>query len=184
MMHQSEHAFEASAQTLFVISAGAGCRKAAPIAELGSATVTDGTYIAPAWGLPFPADDAPSLDVMKTGTIIDSVELPGAHSFCTFGRSPGADVLVEHPSTSRLHAVLQFRGRQAFLVDCSSTHGSFLNRAALAPFEYHAVHVGAQFRFGQSTRSYILAASSVRTLPYTPVGVVGISWLFCGRCLL
>ena len=28
----------------------------------------------------------------------------------TFGRHPSCDVVVEHPSTSRLHCVIQFRG--------------------------------------------------------------------------
>ena len=40
---------------------------------------------------------------------------------------------MEHPSISRLHAVLQFRGKDgaAFLYDAGSSHGSFLNKQRL-----------------------------------------------------
>ena len=125
-----------------------------------------GAYTLPDWAEPYPAEDtdAVSLDVVKTGTIVDTVALPRAQSFCTFGRSEGADILLEHPSSSRLHAVLQFRGREVYLVDCGSTHGTFLNNAALEARKYYAVHVGAQFRFGQSSRSYIFSAPEVCTL--------------------
>ena len=134
---------------------------ATPALELGVAQIEEGLYEAPEWGEPFPADDDVSLDVMRTGTILTSVPMPPGRSFATFGRHPSADVLVEHPSASRLHAVLQFRGREAFLADCGSTHGTFLNQQTLEPHKYYAVHVGSQFRFGQSTRSYILSAPEV-----------------------
>jgi hypothetical protein len=140
------------------------CREAKPEEDLGEATVVEGKYMPPDWGEAFPVDDNVSLDVMKTGTIVDAFVLSAERSFTTFGRNKGADVIVEHPSASRLHAVLQFRGRQAFLVDCGSTHGTFLNRRTLRPGLFHAVHVGSQFRFGQSKRSYILDAGEVRQL--------------------
>jgi pSer/pThr/pTyr-binding forkhead associated (FHA) protein len=111
---------------------------------------------------------------MRTGTIIDSQVLPAAKGFVTFGRHKAADVLVEHPSASRMHAVLQFRGREAFLADCNSTHATFLNRQVLEPCKYYSVHVGAQFRLGQSTRSYIFVAPEVR--PFVMKGECPISW--------
>lgn len=48
-------------------------------------------------------------------------------------RTPNADVVLEHPSASRLHAVIQFRGdtKQAFVYDCGSSHGTFLNKEQL-----------------------------------------------------
>lgn len=142
------------------------CRVATPVEGLGEATVVGGKYEPPDWGEPFPVEDNVSLDIMKTGTIVDVCLLSAAHTFITFGRNKAADVVVEHPSTSRLHAVLQFRGREAFLVDCGSTHGTFLNRGTLRPGLFYAVHVGSQFRFGQSMRSYILAAGEVRHLAF------------------
>jgi FHA domain len=138
------------------------CRVATPVAELGEVTMREGAYEPPDWGEAYPAEDDVSLDVMKTGTILESVPLAPGASFATFGRNKGVDVLVEHPSASRLQAVLQFRGREAFLADCGSTHGTYLNQAALESGKFYAVHVGSQFRFGQSTRSYILSAPEVR----------------------
>lgn len=46
-----------------------------------------------------------------------------------------ADVVVEHPSTSRLHAVVQFKGEtgEAFLFDTGSVHGTQLNRRRIKP---------------------------------------------------
>lgn len=69
------------------------------------------------------------MEVIKSGTLIEERPLSGK-PFLTFGRSPTADVLLEHPSASRLHAVLQFRGSdsRAFLYDCGSTHGTFINK--------------------------------------------------------
>ena len=55
------------------------------------------------------------------------------------GRSCHApQVPLEHPSISRLHAVLQFRGRDsaAFLYDAGSSHGSFLNKQRLPPHSH------------------------------------------------
>jgi len=44
------------------------------------------------------------LEVLKGGAIVDSkdVSLKDHH---TFGRTPGCDFILEHPSASRLHAV-------------------------------------------------------------------------------
>jgi pSer/pThr/pTyr-binding forkhead associated (FHA) protein len=43
--------------------------------------------------------------------------------------------VLEHPSASRLHAVLQFRGsdKAAFLFDCGSTHGTLVNKQRIKP---------------------------------------------------
>lgn len=69
------------------------------------------------------------LEVMKNGQIMESREVASRDHF-TFGRSPGSDFVLEHPSASRLHAVLQYRGEdgQAFLYDAGSAHGTFLNK--------------------------------------------------------
>jgi pSer/pThr/pTyr-binding forkhead associated (FHA) protein len=43
--------------------------------------------------------------------------------------------VLEHPSASRLHCVLQFKAGsgEAFLYDGGSTHGTFLNKSRLPP---------------------------------------------------
>ena len=74
------------------------------------------------------------LEVMKQGRILEARGVASRDHY-TFGRSPGCDLLLEHPSASRLHAVLQFRGRDgaAFLLDAGSAHGTFLNKRRLRP---------------------------------------------------
>ena len=81
-----------------------------------------------------------SLEVMKAGQIIETRAVADK-AFFTFGRSPGCDFLLEHPSASRLHAVLQYResdGR-AFLYDAGSAHGTFLNKRQLKPKSHTAL---------------------------------------------
>ncbi len=71
---------------------------------------------------------------MKNGQIMETKEVSDKDHF-TFGRSPASDVVLEHPSSSRLHAVLQYRGAdgQAFLYDAGSAHGTFLNKKQIGP---------------------------------------------------
>lgn len=53
----------------------------------------------------------------------------------TFGRTSANDFVLEHPSSSRLHAVLQYNGetKAASLYDCGSTHGTYLNKQRIKP---------------------------------------------------
>jgi len=56
----------------------------------------------------------------------------------SIGRSPGQDVVLRDPATSRQHAVILRNGDTCTIVDQNSTHGTFLNgvrveRAVLAP---------------------------------------------------
>ncbi|XP_001380534.3 kanadaptin [Monodelphis domestica] len=121
-------------------------------------------YQEPPWGGP---PDVPySLETLKGGTILGSRSLEG-RSRCVFGRLPSCDVILEHPSVSRFHAVLQHRvrgqeveddprGPGFYLYDLGSTHGTFLNKARVPPRTYCRVHVGHVLRFGGSTRLFIL----------------------------
>ena len=74
------------------------------------------------------------LEVMKNGQIIDKRDV-GSVGYVTFGRTPASDMVLEHPSASRLHAVLQFRSADghAFLYDAGSAHGTFLNKNLITP---------------------------------------------------
>ncbi|XP_074065912.1 kanadaptin isoform X1 [Macrotis lagotis] len=121
-------------------------------------------YQEPPWGGP-PA--APySLETLKGGTVLGTRSLEG-RSRCVFGRLPGCDVVLEHPSVSRFHAVLQHRaaaperdegprGPGFYLYDLGSTHGTFLNKVRVPPRTYCRVHVGHVLRFGGSTRLFVL----------------------------
>ncbi|XP_012869023.1 PREDICTED: kanadaptin [Dipodomys ordii] len=121
-------------------------------------------YQEPPWGSPATAPY--SLEILKSGTIVGTRSLKGT-SCCLFGRLPSCDVCLEHPSVSRYHAVLQHRApgpdadcdgqEQGFyLHDLGSTHGTFLNKTRIPPRTYCRVHVGHVFRFGGSTRLFIL----------------------------
>ena len=51
------------------------------------------------------------MKVLKGGLIAQSFELTGRPWFA-FGRSASCEVVMEHPSSSRVHAVLQVRSRR------------------------------------------------------------------------
>lgn len=138
-------------------------RLAVPEQSLGTAGLQDGVYMSPQWGESPPTEDVEhiSIDVLKGGSLLQTIPIVPEKTFFTFGRAPVSDVRVDHTSTSRLHAVLQFRGRAAFLVDMGSTHGSTLHGHRLEPYLFHRVNVGSQFVLGQSTRSYVFNAPQV-----------------------
>jgi pSer/pThr/pTyr-binding forkhead associated (FHA) protein len=62
-----------------------------------------------------------------------------------------ADIVLEHPSSSRLHAVLQFNGetKAAFLYDTNSAHGTFVNRRRIKA----GVHVPIRCSSEEGTHS-------------------------------
>jgi len=68
----------------------------------------------------------------------------------TFGRmADKVDIVLEHPSASRLHAVVQFKKDGTFyLYDNASTHGTTLNRKKVPPKEYTEIHVGDLIQVG------------------------------------
>ena len=108
---------------------------------------------------PWAADPAQPfrLEVLKRGVIVGDVDVSQQQRY-VFGRQADAvDVEVAHGSASRVHAVLQHgEGDTVHLYDLGSTHGTFLNKARLAPRAFTQVRVGDQFRFGESSRVYIL----------------------------
>ena len=73
------------------------------------------------------------------------------------GREEGAvDVLMNHPSISRLHAVVQFSDAgEVFLYD-TSVHGTKVNKKRIEPKQYERLRVGDVIKFGESTRIYVL----------------------------
>ena len=70
---------------------------------------------------------------MKNGSVVDQRNVD-QKSHYVFGRTNACDFQLEHPSISRLHAVLQFKSTgEAFLYDTGSAHGTFLNKQKLKP---------------------------------------------------
>ncbi|GFZ19010.1 SMAD/FHA domain-containing protein [Actinidia rufa] len=83
-------------------------------------------YIIPEWSGP-PRHNF-FLEVLKDGSIIDQLDVyeKGAYMF---GRVDLCDFVLEHPTISRFHTVLQFkRNGDAYLYDLGSTHGTFVNK--------------------------------------------------------
>ena len=106
-----------------------------------------GGYEQPEWGGVSSVDF--SLEVLKDGSIIETIDCRG-RDHLLFGRTPNNDVVLEHPSSSRLHAVLQFTdsSEDVFIHDCGSTHGTFVNKRRLKPGVHAPVFVGDQIKFG------------------------------------
>lgn len=113
-------------------------------------------YEAPAWSA-LPAA-AFQLEVLKDGSIVDTIDLNGK-AFFTLGRQHGlVDITMDHPSISRLHAVLNFREDGALMLrDMGSAQGTQLNKSPCEKDTYYRVYVGDMIRFGASTRKYIVA---------------------------
>ena len=107
-----------------------------------------------------------TLEVIRNGAIIDYVAL-SQRAYTVFGRSPDSDVVLEHPTISRYHAIIQYKseyehGQPAglYLYDCGSTHGTFINKKRLESKVYIRLKVGYLIKFGQSTRLYIVQGDS------------------------
>ncbi|XP_070698198.1 kanadaptin isoform X2 [Pempheris klunzingeri] len=122
-------------------------------------------YTEPPWGGRAP--DIPyALEILKNGTIVDKVPLTHG-SYFVVGRLPVCDVSLEHPSISRYHAVIQYRGqtgegesvgeeRGFYVHDLGSTHGTVVNKNKIPPKTYIRLRVGHVLKFGGSTRLFIL----------------------------
>lgn len=112
-------------------------------------------YVPPDWGGP-PKSVGYTLEVLREGVIVDQQDIHDQDHY-TLGRHPSCDLTLEHPSVSRLHAVIQYHGgtSEAFLYDCGSTHGTFLNKNKIKAQVHVPLHVGDTFKIGQSSRVYI-----------------------------
>ena len=86
-----------------------------------------------------------------------------------FGRDKKVvDILVEHPSLSKQHCVLQYRavndkrdGKlrcKPYLMDLGSTNGTVLNGKKLDDARYYELREQDVIKLGESTREYVLLA--------------------------
>jgi len=86
-----------------------------------------------------------------------------------FGRDKKvADILVEHPSLSKQHCVLQYRAVKdkkdgklrckPYLMDLGSTNGTLLNGSKLDDARYYELREQDVIKLGESTREYVLLA--------------------------
>lgn len=121
-------------------------------------------YVPPEWG----ADGANAfgiyLEVIKSGVVVENMALPvdTKKSCVVTGRmEPLCDLVLAHPSISRMHAALQFDAQGALFVrDLESTHGTFLNKKRLPANDFVRLHIGDVLVFGESTRLYAVCGPS------------------------
>lgn len=107
-----------------------------------------------------------ALEVLRNGTIVDNIDLC-QRAYTVFGRAPDSDVILENPTISRYHAIIQYKsefehGQPAglYLYDCGSTHGTFINKKRIESKVYVRIKIGHLIKFGQSTRLYIVQGDS------------------------
>uniref|UniRef100_A0A1I7Y8S5 FHA domain-containing protein n=1 Tax=Steinernema glaseri TaxID=37863 RepID=A0A1I7Y8S5_9BILA len=121
-------------------------------------------YEAPDWALT-PSEGADyKLEVIKGGRIVENIDLAKRKNptFVVIGRLPQCDIVLEHPSMSRFHCIMQYgekdpvSGKGWYLYDMGSTHGSRKNKQKLPPKTYERVYVGHVMDFGGSTRMMTL----------------------------
>ncbi|KAI3978056.1 hypothetical protein MKX01_032433 [Papaver californicum] len=68
------------------------------------------------------------VEVLKDGSIIDQFDVSTKGAYM-FGRVDLCDFVLDHPTISRFHAVLQFKqSGDAYLYDLASTHGTSINK--------------------------------------------------------
>jgi len=114
------------------------------------------TYEIPSW-----AGKPPTglhLDVTKDGKLVQKLMVDEKRCYL-FGRNSQLnDFTVDHGSCSRVHAALVYHKHlgRTFLVDCGSTHGTFIGNIRLEGHKPMQMPVDSKFRFGASTRTYIL----------------------------
>ncbi|KAK6036322.1 FHA domain protein, partial [Cooperia oncophora] len=105
------------------------------------------------------------------GTIVGCFDLDvRKHStFVVIGRLLNCDIVLDHPSISRYHCILQYgddpmdrKGKGWHIYDMGSTHGSKANKKKVPAKQYMRIMVGFVLQFGGSLRfSVSLTACAV-----------------------
>lgn len=122
-----------------------------------------------------PPANAFSLEVVKSGSSIGKMELTSSR--IVFGRATDADIVLEHPSVSRYHAVLLWNpdeGSNSFILrDLKSSHGTYANKDKMpAGSSIKLMANNSLIGFGGSSRLYFLNS----TLPDEAPADTGCDW--------
>lgn len=119
-------------------------------------------YQEPCWGQK--PDNEYKLEVLKSGVIVQTIDLTDK-SYHVVGRLPNCDISLAHPTISRFHAVIQYRGieddnnsKGLYIYDLGSTHGTYWNGNRVPPNAYVRLRDSHIIKFGCSARKYILQA--------------------------
>mmetsp|Transcript_1436 Transcript_1436/g.1971 ORF Transcript_1436/g.1971 Transcript_1436/m.1971 type:complete len:231 (+) Transcript_1436:2-694(+) len=111
------------------------------------------------------------LYIFKDENIMETIHLHRQSSFLAGRDKRVVDIILEHPSCSSQHAVIQFRKVKVqplndeddeievvkpFLMDLSSTHKTMLNGKHIEDCRYYELREKDCIRFGGSSREYVL----------------------------
>ncbi|CAM9205884.1 unnamed protein product, partial [Discosporangium mesarthrocarpum] len=109
------------------------------------------------FNLPAAEDMAVVISASKGGVAVAEHVVEGKN-IVRMGKLPENDVLMQHPSVSREHALLVVdRDIGACLVDLGASNGCFVNGKRLMPFVPERVSLGSEgMTFGASKRTYTL----------------------------
>ncbi|KAJ9148555.1 Smad nuclear-interacting protein [Pleurostoma richardsiae] len=138
------------------------------VVQADGTTVTLKYHEPPEARKPSPRDEW-KLFVFKGPDIIDTIELSSRSCWLVGREAAIVDLLAEHPSVSKQHAVIQFRytekrnefgdkvGRvKPYLVDLESANGTTLNNEKVPDRRYLELRDKDMIQFGLSTREYVL----------------------------
>lgn len=117
---------------------------------------------------PSPKDDW-KLFVFKGADMVDTVDLSARSCWLVGKEAAVVDLLAEHPSISKQHAVIQFRYTERrnefgdkigkvkpYLIDLESANGTLLNDSKVPDSRYLELRDKDLVQFGQSTREYVV----------------------------
>lgn len=114
------------------------------------------------------------LYVFKGDDVIATLHVHRKSAFLIGRDKAVADILTEHPSCSKQHAVLQYRLYQKetddglgyeqqvrpYIMDLNSTNSTFLNGEKIEGSRYIELKEKDVLKFGESTREYVLMIAS------------------------
>ncbi|TMW60377.1 hypothetical protein Poli38472_000419 [Pythium oligandrum] len=114
------------------------------------------------------------LYVFKNDDMIETLHVHRKSAFLIGRDKDVADILTEHGSCSKQHAVLQYRLFQKptkdgldyeqvvrpYIMDLNSTNGTLLNGKPIESARYIELKVKDVLKFGESTREYVLMDAS------------------------
>lgn len=115
-----------------------------------------------------PASQAWRMYIFKGDDLVDTVPLHTRSCWLIGREAAVADLLVEHPSTSKQHAIIQFRHSvkvnefgdrtnvvRPYLLDLESANGTELNGERLEGSRYFEVRDKDMMKLGLSEREYV-----------------------------
>lgn len=107
--------------------------------------------------------------VFKGKDLVDTIYLHQRSAWLVGRDQKVADYLLEHPSISKQHAVIQFRHITStneygdkmskvkpYLIDLDSANGTKMNRKAIEASRFVQLVDGDMVQFGESEREYVM----------------------------